>query len=188
MKMVNEVLGKIKGEENVAETLTGKGAFSQSGFSDLVSALVNDSTFKIKTFDKDGNPDGELSISDLIREDLKKTLAKANYPQKSEAGVLDNCEIVTTGLSRAIPQIVMQQMSCGKKFDLPSTDKTVGSIYLANVEGKTKDVAIRDLKTHEPLGSTTITTQPSIQIRAKSPVPKHLTTKVRKDNSGKVVS
>ena len=54
-KMVNEVLGKAKGEDKVNEMLTGKGAFSKSAFGDLVNALANDTTFKIKTYDKNGN-------------------------------------------------------------------------------------------------------------------------------------
>jgi len=188
MKTVNETLSKVKGSDKVNDILTGKGSFSQAGFSDLVNAMVNDTTFKVTTYGKDGKANGELSISEMIRDDLKKTLDKAKYPQKSEADVLNNCEIVTNGLAKAIPQIVMQQLACGKKFDLPTQEKMVGSIYLANNPGKVKDVQIRDPKTQENLGTATITTQDSIQVRVKSPVPQHLSTKVRKDVNGKVVN
>lgn len=186
MKLANEVLGKIKGEDNVMSTITGKGSFSKQGFGEITSALINDTTFKVKSIDKSGQTI-ETSISDLIRNDLKKTIANAKYPQKSEAGVLDTCEISTAGLAEAIPFIVTEQLRCGKKFDLPSQQDMVGSIYLSPNPGKTKTMQVRDIKTKEDLGTTTITTQDSVQIRAKSPVPKHLQVKVRKDTSGKIV-
>lgn len=187
-KMVTEVLGKIKGEDKVNDILTGKGSFSQQGFADTVSALANDTTFKIKTFGKDGAPTGDVSISELIRSDIKKTLEKAKYPQKSEAAVLDTAEIVTTGISKAIPYIVMEQIKCGKKFDLPSLPNVGGSIYLNKVPGKVRTTQVRDPKTQQNLGTVEITTKDSIQIRAKSPVPKSLQTKIRKDPNGKVVT
>lgn len=187
-KMVNEVLEKMKGTDKVSEIITGKGSFSKAGFNDLVGAMANDTTFKVKTYDgKTGTETGEVSISELIRSDLKKTLDKANYPQKSEAGILDTCEIVTNGLSEAIPQIVMQQIAAGKKFDLPAQPQVVGSIYLADVPGKVKTSQIRDPKTQQDLGTVTTTSKDSIQIRAKSPCPAHLQTKVRKDPAGNVV-
>lgn len=187
-KTVKEVLSKVKGDK-INDVLTGKGVFSQAGFSDLVSAMANDSTFKIKQYGKDGKVTGEVSISDLIREDFKKTLEKAKYPQKSEASIIDSCEIVTNGLAKAIPQIVMQQIMCGKKFDLPAAPKVNGSIYLAAVPGKTRtDVPIRDPKSKQTIGSVTTKTKDSIQIRAKSPVPEYLQEKIRKDANGKVIS
>ena len=188
MKTVTEVLGKIKGEDKINDVLTGKGPFSKSGFSDTVNALVNDTTFGIKTYDKDGKETGTVSISELIRSDLKKTLDNAKYPQKSESGVLDSTDIVTKGLSEAIPYIVMEQMKAGKKFDLPSQPNVVGSVYLADVPGKVKESQIRDPKTQENLGTTTTTTTDYVQIRAKSPVPNScVVSKVRKDVNGKVI-
>lgn len=187
MKTVNETLGKIKGEGNLNEVMTGKGAFSKSGFSDVVNALVNDTTFKIPTFGKDGKKNGEVSISELIRNDIKTTLSNAKYPQKSEAAVLDASDICTKGLAEAIPYIVMEQMKCGKKFDLPAQTNCVGSIYLNEVPGKVKTVNTRDIKTGANTGTATITYKDSIQVRAKSPVPAHLQTKVRKDVNGKVI-
>jgi hypothetical protein len=186
MKLANEVLGKIKGDSNLTSTLVGKGSFSKQGFSDLTSALVNDTTFKVKSLGKDGKT-VETSLSDLIRADLKKTLANAKYPQKSEAGVLDTCEISVTGLAEAIPFLVSEQIRCGKKFDFPAQADMVGSIYLAKNPAKERTMQVRDIKTKEELGTTTITTQDSVQIRAKSPVPKHLQVKVRKDKAGNIV-
>jgi hypothetical protein len=182
----SEVLAKLKGEGNVDKTLVGKGSFSKSGFADLTTALVNDTGFKVKSVDKDGKT-VETSISELIRSDLKKTLEMAKYPQKSEADILNTCEIRATGLAEAIPHIVLAQMQAGRKFDLPTQKDMVGAIYLANNPGKTKTVQVRDIKTKETLGTTTITSQDSIQVRAKSPVPKNLQTKVRKDLNGNVV-
>lgn len=187
MKTVEEILGKAKGEKNVTATLTGKGSFSKQGFGELTSALVNDTTFKVKSLAKDGSV-VETSISELLRKDLKKTLENAKYPQKSEAGVLDTCEISTSGLAEAIPYIVNEQLRCGKKFDMPTQKDMVGSIYLAANPGKTKEVKVRDMKTGQEVGTTTITTKDSVQIRAKSPVPKHLQTKVRKDLKGNVIT
>lgn len=187
MKMVNDVLGKVKGEDKINDVLTGKGSFSKTGFADTVNALANDTTFKIKQYDKNGNVLGEVSISELIRSDLKKTLEKAKYPQKSEAAVLDSAEIVTSGLAEAIPQIVMEQIKCGKKFDLPTQKNVTGSIYLAAVQGKTKESKVRDPKTQQDLGTSITTTKDYVQIRSKSPAPAYLTSKVRKDTNGNVI-
>lgn len=187
MKTVKETLGKIKGEDKLNDVMTGKGAFSKTSFADTVNALVNDTTFKVKTFDKNGQVNGEVNISELIRNDVKKTLANAKYPQKSEMAVFDSSDICTTGLAEAIPYIVMEQMKAGKKFDLPAQANVAGSIYLADVPGKVKTVAVRDPKTQENLGTATITYKDSVKIAAKSPVPKHLQTKVRKDKNGNEV-
>ena len=187
-KMVNDVLGKVKGTDKVNDILTGKGSFSKQGFGDLVNALSNDTTFKVTTYDKDGSENGSLNISEIIRNDFKKTIEKASYPQKSEAGVLDTAEICTKGISEAIPYIVMEQIKCGKKFDLPQQPSVVGSIYLADVPGKTKVSNIRDIQTKQDLGTVETVTKDSVQIRAKSPVPKNcVISKIRKDPSGKVV-
>lgn len=190
MKLVTEVLGKAKGgDDRVSDILTGKGAFSKAGFSDTVSALANDTSFKIKQFDKDGKVTGEVSLSDMIRNDFKKTITKAGYPQKSEVGVLDTAEISTAGIAEAIPYIVMEQLKQGKKFDLPAQPNVVGSIYLANVPGKVKTSDIRDIQSNQKVGTVTTTTKDSIQVRAKSPVPNScIVSKVRKDLDGKVVN
>lgn len=188
MKTVNETLGKIKGEDKINTILTGKGSFSKQGFGDTVNALVNDSTFKIPTYDKNGNKTGDVSISELIRSDIKKTLDKAKYPQKSEAGVIDTTEIVTSGLAEAIPHIVMAQMAAGKKFDLPNQPNLSGSLYLADVPGKVKTSKVRDMKSKQEIGTVTTTTSDYIQVRAKSPVPKAcVVSKVRKDLNGKTL-
>lgn len=181
MKMVKDVLENIKGKDNVDKTLTGKGAFSQTGFGDMVNAMATDTSFKIPTYDKDGKKDGEINISELIRDDIKKTLEKAKYPQKSEAGVLDTCDIVTTGLTKAIPQLVMAWVAAGRKFDLPNTATSTGSVYLQAVPGGVKNSQVRDMKTGEVTGSVEITTKDHIEVRTKSSTPDWLKTKVRKD-------
>ena len=186
MKMVKDVLAKSKGDK-INEIIPGKGAFSATGFTDLVTAMVNDTTFKIPTYSKDGKKEGEGSVSELIREDLKKTLEKAKYPQKSEQAVIDNCEIVANGLAKAIPYLVMQQMASGKKFDLPPMPKVQGSVFLQNVSGRVKESQVRDPKTQQNLGSVTITSKDHIEVKTKSGCPDYLATKVKKDPSGKVV-
>ena len=187
MKTVVETIGKIKGEDHLDDVMTGKGAFSKVGFADTVNALVNDTSFKVKTYDKNGNVNGEINISELIRNDIKKSIDNAKYPQRSEMAVFDTSDICTSGLAEAIPYIVMEQLKCGKKMDLPSQANVVGSIYLANVPGKTKVVQVRDPKTQENIGTTEITTKDCVQVKAKSPVPSHLQTKIRKDRSGKII-
>lgn len=187
MKTINETIGKVKGNDLDA-VMTGKGAFSKTGFADTVNALANDTTFKVKTFGKDGKPNGEVSISELIRNDVKKTLANAKYPQKSEAAVIDTADICTAGIAEAIPYIVMEQIKMGKKFDLPAqANVATSSIYLNPVAGKEKTVQVRDPKTQANMGTCTITTKDSVQVRTKSPVPTHLQTKVRKDPNGKII-
>lgn len=188
MKNVTDVLTKEKGADKLADMKTGKGAFSQAGFADLVSAMANDTTYKIPTYDKEGNKTGDVNISSLIREDLKKTVQKAGNPQKSEAGVFDTCEVYTSGLAKAIPQIVMQQLGTGRKFDLPVQEKVNGSIYLADVEGKVKETNVRSPKDQVPMGRVVTTSKDWIQVRTKSSTPKHLQTKVHYDVNGKLIN
>ena len=47
MKTVKDTFGKVKGDDKITDILTGKGAFSKAGFADTVSAMANDTTFKI---------------------------------------------------------------------------------------------------------------------------------------------
>ena len=81
----------------------------------------------------------------------------------------------------------MSKIRTGKKFDLPQGEKYQGSVYLADVKGKVRDVNIRDPKTQENLGTCTITTKDSVQVKTKSGVLKYLLDKVRKDKSGNVI-
>lgn len=179
MKTVREVYGRLKGDNNLGRTLTGKGAFSSAGFGDLVNALANDTTFKIPTYDKDGKKDGEVCIADMIRADVKATIERAHCPQKSELGVIDSAEIVTRNTAQAIPYIIMEQLRTGRKFELPRGENVEGAIYLSDVPKSTKTVAIRDPKTQQNLGSVVIETDDYVQVRAKSKAPAHLQKKVR---------
>lgn len=180
-KTMKDLLGKDAGK-----MVTGRGVFSKSGFADLVHSLVNDPSYKVGSVNKDGSKN-ELSVHDAIVADLKKTLDTAKYPQKAEAGVLDTVEISTKNLAEVIPHIVMEQIKTGKKFDLPVQENVVGGIYLADNPGKVKTGQIRDMKTGQVTGSYEVTYQDSVQIRAKSPVPKSLQKKVKKDLNGNVV-
>lgn len=188
-KLINETMEKIKGAK-ATETITGKGAFSAASFNDVVNAFANDTSVSIPTYDRNtGKENGKINLSELIRNDIKETLAKAKFPQKSEIAVIDTAEIVTKGLAKAIPYIAEEYIKAGKKLDLP-TDPKFGnaSIYLADRPGATKTTAVRDPKTQTPMGTVDITTKDSIQVRTKSSVPAWLATKVRKDTSGKVVA
>lgn len=187
MKFVNDVLEKLKGPGKANETLTGKGSFSQSGFGDMVNAYANDTTATVSSVAKDGITEVKLNISSLIREDFKKSAANAKFPQKSEVGVYDTSEISTAGIAKSIPHLVLEYMRAGKKFEFPAQKDLNGSSFLAKVPAKTKTVTVRDFKTKEVVGTTTITSKDSVQIRTKSPVPKPLQTKVRRDNDGKIV-
>ena len=186
-KLMNDVLSGFKGEDKIQDVITGKGSFSKNGFGDLVSAIANDTTFNIKTYDKDGKENGTVNVSELIRTDFKKTLEKAKYPQKSEVDKLDSTEIVTSGMAQAIPYIVEEYVKCGKKFDLPIQPSFVGSIYLSDQKGKTRTVNVRNPETQEFLGTTEITTKDHVEVRAKSGTPDFLQTKIRKDPKGNLI-
>lgn len=187
MKMVNDTMAALKGDGNINETITGKGAFSKSLFQDHVSAMINDTTFKVPTYDKDGNKSGEMSVSELIRADLAKTVDNAKYPQKSEATVLNQVEIASKGLAEAIPVIVNEWIKSGRKFDLPVQPLYAGSVYLSDVPAGKKTGDIRDMKTQEITGSYEITSKDSIKVSTKSPIPEHLQVKVKKDKNGKII-
>lgn len=186
MKLANEVLDSIKGAGKAKTTLTGKGAFSQAGYAAVTKALANDTTFTVPVREKDGKTT-QVNISQLVRDDAKKTNLNAGSPQKSENKVFETSPIETNGWARAMLLILREYLKAGRKVEIPADDKFNGALYLAPVAGKTKTVQVRDIKTKEELGTTTIVSQDSIQIRAQSRVPKHLQTKTRRDKDGKVV-
>jgi len=187
MKTVNEVLQKLKGEDKVDETICGKGSFSKAAFSDITNALINDTTFKVEVLDKQGKAT-EVNFSELFREELKKNIASAGYPQKPEIGVVDNANLYGNVIAEMAPHLIDMYVATGRKFEFPLHKDRISSVYLVDVKGKTKDTTVRDMKTGEKIGTTTTTTQDHIQMRVKSQVPKALVKKVRKDLNGNVVS
>lgn len=180
MKTVEEVLAEIKGSNNTSEIKAGKAPFSQSAFGDLVHALVNDTTYKIPQFNpKTGEKVGEINISELLREDLKKTVENAKYPQKPEADVLNSVEIATKGLTQTFGEILMQQLSTGKGFNIPPQPEMVARLTIADVPASKRTIPVRDPQTQKDLGTAEITTQAYKQLRAHSPAPEHKKTTKR---------
>jgi len=186
-KSMKDFLGEIKGKGNEDKTMTGKGSFSTATFSKFVHAAINDRDYRVTSVGKDGKRT-EMCLSDLITGDIKKTVTDAKYPQKSEIGILDSADIATAGLAKAISPLVTEWVKTARKFPLQPQAEFAGDIYLASVPGKTKVVNVRDIKSGANIGTTTITSQDSVQVRSKSPVPSHLVHKVRRDVNGKVIS
>ena len=187
MKAVNVVFAKFKGAGNESKVITGKGAFSKSGFAEYTNAVLNDTSYETKYLGKDGK-EVSFNPSKAVREDHKKSNKNAKSPGPSELAVYDTSELATNGIAEAIPHLVLGYIECGRKFSFPAKKDMCGDIYLANVEGKTRTMPVRDIKTKENRGSVTIVSKNHIQIRAKSPVPKHLQTKTRRDVSGKIIT
>lgn len=186
IKNAKEHFTKMKGDGNETKVLTGKGTFSQTAFANTWSALVNDPTHKVKTVDKEGK-EVLVSVRDLVLSDIKKTAANAKYPQKSEVGVYDNTDIAVSGIAEASRHVMLAHMQCGKKVTLPAQKDMVGEVYLQSVPGRVKTSQVRNMKTRQVEGTSTSTTKDHVQVRAKSSAPKHLVTKIRKDNNGNVV-
>lgn len=186
-KNVTEVLAKLKGAESAQEIVTGKGSFSASGFGEFVSAIANDSDYQAVSVDKTGEVK-ETNIHDLLIGDIKRTIAAAKYPQASEIGTVDTAEISTKGLDKAIPMIITEWLKTGKKFPLAPQKTFTGEVYLQAVPGKVKENVVRDFKTGQTVGTSVTTTKDYVQVRVKSPAPKALQTKVRKDLNGNVIS
>lgn len=180
-KLVNEIFEKIKGTGNADKTLTDKKRFNAVEFKSVVSALANDSTYKVDNF----KTEEEFNIGDAIRSDLKKTIERAKFPQKNEASVLDTVDICTDGLAKAIPYIVLEHLKTGRSFDLPEQEKLNASIYLQTVPAKTRDIPFRNVQTGAPLGTVTVANKECYQLKAQSPIPKHLQRKTYKDLNGK---
>ena len=188
MVTFTEILEKLKGKGNEEKIIAGKASFSASGFGQFVNAAVNDKNYKFKQFDKATGADTkEVSIHDLYAADYKKNLEKHKYPQKSEVGIVDTAELVTDNLPTIIQVLTGAYIETGRKFNVPDKKEYNGSIFLAAVPAKTKVSKVRDMKTGADLGTSTTTSKDCFQIRAKSPIPKHLQTKVRKDLNGNVV-
>jgi cytochrome c556 len=183
---MKDVLTSIKGAGNEAKVVTGRGPFSSAAFGQFVNALVNDKDYKTTSVDKDGKT-VETNVHDLVVADTQKTVENAKYPQKPEAAVLANTEIATVNLPQVVQIIATEWLKTGKKFPLTQQPTFNANIYLVDNPGKTKVVPVRDFATKQETGSTTITTQDSVQVRVKSPVPANLVTKVRKDTKGNII-
>lgn len=186
-KSMKEVLGQIKGTGKENEVLTEKKGFSASAFDSYVNAIVNDRSYEFVTVDKKGN-ETKMNISDMIRGDLKKTIKDAGCPQPSELGVCDTCDITTKGLANAIRPIVTGFLATGKKFPLTPQATFGADIFLAPLPGTTKTIdTIDNMTDRNKTGTCTTITEDSVRVKVKSPVPKHLVKKVRKDLNGKVI-
>lgn len=181
MKTVNEIFAKIKGAENVDKVLAEKKRANSVDTKLLVNALVNDKTYKIDNF----KTEEEVNISELIRNDIKKTLEKAKFPQKNEASVIDDAEICTEGLTKAIPYLVLEHLKTGRTFELPPQEKMKASIYLRAMPARTRQIKIRNVQNGKQIGDVTLVSKDWFQLRAKSPIPKHLQRKVFKGMDGK---
>jgi hypothetical protein len=79
-------------------------------------------------------------------------------------------------------------MQNGKKFQFPSQDNFTGGVYLQPVAAGTKTHNVKKPMTGESDGTSTVTHKDYLTLRTKSPAPKHLVTKVRKDNNGKLIA
>lgn len=180
-KFVNEIFAKIKGAENIDKTLTNRKRFNANEFKAVVSALANDPTYKVDNF----KSETEFNIGEALRSDLKKTIERAKFPQKNETSVLDTVDICTDGLAKAIPYIVLEHLKTGRMFDLPEQEKLKASIYLKEVPGKTREISMRNVQTGETIGTVTVINKDSYQLKAKSPIPKHLQRRIYKDTNGK---
>lgn len=180
-KLVNEIFEKIKGAENIDKILTSRKRFNANEFKSVVTALANDSSYKVDNF----KTEEEFSIGEAIRSDLKKTIERAKFPQKNEASVLDNVDICVDGLAKAIPYIVLEHLKTGRTFDLPDQEKLNASIYLQDRPATTRDIPMRNPKTGEDMGTATIINKDHFILKAKSPVPKNLQRRVYKDLNGK---
>ena len=186
-KTVESILAKAKGDANKdKDIITGKGPFSTSLFDEFVNAAVNDPTYKFTSRAKDGSVI-EMNMRESFVKDIKKTAANAGYPQQSEEAVYDTADIETKAISEAVGHIVGSWIETGRKFPLPSKDLYGGDIYLDDVPGGTKEYDSKNPSTGEKTGTTINTSLDSIKIRTKSPVPKHLVTKVRKDLDGNII-
>lgn len=181
MKLVNEVLSKIKGAEKVNDILALKKRPNSIDTRNLVSALANDKTYKIDNF----KTEEEFNISEALRSDIKKTIQRAQFPQKNEISVIDDVDICTDGLSKAIPYFVLEHLKTGRMFDIPKQNQLDASIYLKAIPGTTREVNIRNVQTGKSIGTVNVITKDSFQLRAKSPVPAHLKRRVYKDPNGK---
>jgi hypothetical protein len=186
-KSVIDVLADLKGKDKVNTPLTGKGPFSAPGFSAYVAAMANDKTYKVPIYNKSTGKTEPTSVHELFVQDAKKTAANAGYPQKAEAGVYNDSEIATNGISQAIKILADGWLETGRKFPLLDKPNRSGYVYLQPVKGGVKESKIRDMKSGQPIGTTTTTTKDHVAVRAKSQVPAALTSKVRKDLNGKVV-
>jgi len=111
MKLVNEVLERLKGKGNSSKVLTGKGSFSKQGFGELCNALLNDTTYKATRWVN--GKEETVNLSELYRADIKKTIANAKYPGKTELGVIDSSEICTDGLTEAAPHLILKYIETG---------------------------------------------------------------------------
>ena len=187
MKTVEEIYAVTKGPDKIDDIIAGKGAFSQKGFTETVKALANDKDFCVKVYNKDNEEVGKISIHDKILGDLKKTLEKAGYPQKSEEEILNNCDIFVDGIAEVIPYIVEQYIQQGKKFTLPPTSMYAASIYLVPVKAKQTARDISDPQTHEIIGRVEFTYDDHVKVGAKTDIANNLYEKIRFDPNGNIL-
>jgi len=186
-KTMNEVLGKLKGAGNEKKIIPGKGAPSTKVSADLLKAMVNNG-YTLVTVDKKGVKE-EVNLREAYAADVKKTIANAGYPQKSEINVVDTAELETSSLGVIANAFIRETVMAGKKFVVKGNNDFSAELSIRQVPGRVKESVIRDPKNPDvQIGTVTTTTKDWFQLRSKSNPPASCVSKVRKDMSGKVVT
>lgn len=184
-KPVKEVLANLK-NDNVDSILTSKSAFNKNAFNSFVKSLANDNDHVVTIFDK--NNEKQVSVAELLRNDVKKSAENAKYPQKSEAAVYDTSEIATDGLAEAASIIATEWLKTGRKLPLSPQKEFNATLFLKQIPGAVKESQIRDFKTNQVKpGKVVTTTKDSFRVAVKSPIPSHLKSKVTLDENGNEV-
>ncbi|MBD5585447.1 MAG: hypothetical protein HDQ88_10225 [Clostridia bacterium] len=190
-KSLKEVLEGLKGPNNVdAVVVTAKGPFSKAAFKDFVSAAINDPEYQFIVRDNEGREIDRVSIREKIVNDLKKTYKGMNYPQESEAAIIENGDIFTDGLSDTLGFLLAIWMAAGKKFPIPSMsdDMRAANVYLVSDGNNTRVNTLIDRETKKPIGKIETVYQPYTKVKVDSKAPTHLQTKTRFDLDGNVIT
>ena len=180
IKSVYEVIAEITPETG-KDGKVGMNRFNKAKFNDLMLAIVNDNNFKDKVVKKSNAEKCEVEDV-LVTQNFRKWFYKAicDLMDANDAKIVldDNWKIKSVdGLYEFFCSCVYTYMDAGNKFDFVPHEDFKASIFLKDVDEKTKVSDSRNPKDGSYIGTFETKKKKHKVLVSKSSCPAYLTEK-----------
>lgn len=173
---VNDVLASIHAD--------GVNKFSKKKFEELMLAMANDVNFTedvVKVKNMQLSEVKTIMVSKEFRKWCKKLLESVGVDKAESERVMSDEFIFSNmnGLYEFFASAIYEFMNAGYKFDLLPKEDFKGSIYLADAEEKKSVSEVRSPRDGSYLGKFETTEKKHKKLKAASPCPSYLRSRVK---------